>query len=167
MKIDPTKVSDWTRLNILYVNDDNAMVFDHNADIISVDQTTGEVIMHVKHFSSYGLIEQLVADDNDDMTPPEESDDDVVDDDTDNPDDQADADKEEDHESDQATPEDDPTDESASPDEDSHEDNQSEEEGNHEALPETATTMYLFMYFGFWCVLLAGGWLMYRRQFHL
>ncbi|GEN56730.1 hypothetical protein GCM10012290_15300 [Halolactibacillus alkaliphilus] len=134
--VDSSDVRDWTKVHVLYVDDSNALVENLSADILMVNDITGQVMVIVRHFSGYGLAETR------DDAPPLE--------DEGSGDQQGEVDEEDTDHSVGGSDEDKTNDIIVSGD-------------NDETLPHTATSMYLFLYLGFWTMLLAGGWLYYKR----
>ncbi len=53
--VDPTKVTDWENVKVVYINEDD--VKEEEITPISYDSETGEVVAEVTHFSIYGVFE--------------------------------------------------------------------------------------------------------------
>jgi len=165
LKVNPDSESDWNNLDILYIDHNNNVITDHGAEIVFINETTGEITMNVTHFSTYGLVERLGSSNND-VTTPDSSEEEVMDGEIDRPDDSDENDVSQENESDQGTGSmtEVESDETPTLDEEMQDSDLEAEKSNDDTLPNTATNLYLFMYLGLWLMLLAGGLLAYRRQ---
>ena len=68
-EIDLDKVDNIDNLSVIYFNNEGEEDTDHDAKIIDVNKVTGEVIVRVRHFSTYGIVELLDDSDVDDQEP--------------------------------------------------------------------------------------------------
>src|SRR5699024_3690011 len=66
-EIDLDKVDNIDNLSVIYFNNEGEEDTDHDANIIDVNKVTGEVIIRVRHFSTYGIVELLDDSDVDDQ----------------------------------------------------------------------------------------------------
>ncbi len=147
MTVTSENVSNWDNLSVIYIDNNNRVIRDHGANIMSINPTTGDVTVRVTHFSTYGLVERLAPEDSGDVTPPEEPDDNLIDGN------EQDGDVINDVDSDLDQGEESIKDTSETPTADVN-----------GALPNTATDQFLFMYLGLWFILIASGWIAYQRQ---
>lgn len=63
-KIDPSKVKNWDDLALRYFGEEN---IDYRDQFVSINKETGEIVVNIYHFSSYGIVEDA-GDGNNDLS---------------------------------------------------------------------------------------------------
>ena len=140
--IDLDQVTNEDNLRVIYFNDDGVEMTNHTAEILEVTGD-GEVIVRVKHFSTYGIVEVLDGPDNGGSP---------------NPGPKPDPEPE-------PEPDPEPNPDNPGPNDN---DNQVIDDGasgeDEQTLPNTATNTYNLISLGLLLVLSAGGLILFRRK---